>query len=63
MGQVADDMLTGVCCAMCGEYLDCQQCVDMGIPMYCSEQCARDQGITDPDGLKYRVCPNVHGTK
>jgi len=61
MGQVAEDMLTGICCEMCGEFLMCDECAEMGIPMYCSEECARNRGITDKEGLKVRVCPNVHG--
>lgn len=60
MGSVANDMITGICCEACGEYLECDQCADMGIPMYCSEECAKDRGI-DAEGLKVRVCPNVHG--
>ena len=60
MGEIAEMMLTGVMCEGCGEYLDCDECADMGIPMYCSEECARNRGVDDEDGLKYRVCPNVH---
>lgn len=52
MGQVAEDMITGICCAMCGEFLMCDECADLGIPMYCSKQCAKDAG-EDP---KHRVC-------
>ena len=44
MGEIADAMLSGELCEMCGEYLDCNQCADMGIPMYCSLSCARDRG-------------------
>jgi len=60
MGEIAENMITGITCGMCGEYLSCDECADMGIPMYCSEECARDAGIHDAEGLKYRVCPNVH---
>ncbi len=52
MGEIADAMLGGELCAMCGCCLDCQQCADMGIPMYCSKQCAKDAG----ENPKYRVC-------
>jgi len=51
MGQVAEDMLTGVCCEMCGEYLLCDECEETGIPAYCSHQCAKDRGA-----LKGQVC-------
>lgn len=44
MGEIADDMLGGVCCEACGEYLECEECEDMGIPMYCSLSCAKDRG-------------------
>jgi len=59
MGEIADMMLTGTMCEGCGEFLDCPQCASMGIPMYCSEDCAKDRGL-DAEGIKYRVCPNVH---
>lgn len=52
MGEVADMMLTGVLCAMCGVYLDCEECEAMEIPMYCSKQCAKNAG-EDPE---HRVC-------
>ncbi len=61
MGQIAEDMLTGVCCEMCGEFLMCDECAEMGIPMYCSEECAEDRGVSMKEfGGKQRVCPNVH---
>ena len=60
MGDIANAMLTGVMCAMCGEYLDCEQCQDMEIPMYCSYQCAKDAGEDQRKDWKYRVCPHVH---
>lgn len=44
MGQIADDMTSGVCCEMCGCFLECDACEDMGIPMYCSIECAKDRG-------------------
>jgi hypothetical protein len=44
MGEIANDMIGGVCCEMCGEYLECDECEDMGIPAYCSTECAKDRG-------------------
>ena len=44
MGEIAEAMLTGIMCAQCGEYLDCDVCAATEIPMYCSEKCARDSG-------------------
>ena len=55
MGEIAEMMISGVMCAMCGTYLECDQCEDMGIPMYCSKECALDQDVPKED-LKYRVC-------
>ncbi|MFZ2979046.1 MAG: hypothetical protein WA057_05230 [Candidatus Magasanikiibacteriota bacterium] len=51
MGEIADMMLGGVMCEMCGTYLECEECEDMGIPAYCSEQCAKDRGAD-----KSQVC-------
>ena len=51
MGEIADAMLGGELCGMCGACLDCDECEKMGIPMYCSEQCARDAGMN-----KHQVC-------
>ena len=42
MGEIADDMLDGTMCEMCGEYIGCEE--DMGIPMYCSTECAIARG-------------------
>lgn len=42
--SVADDMIGGVCCEMCGAYLECDECEDTGIPAYCSDSCAKDRG-------------------
>lgn len=55
MGEIAEMMLTGVMCEMCGQYLECGECEDLGIPMYCSNECAHDRGVPKKD-LKYRVC-------
>ena len=51
MSEIADDMLTGVTCGMCGQYLDCEDCQDIGIPAYCSNGCAEDAGAD-----KHQVC-------
>lgn len=56
MGEIADSMLSGEVCEMCMEPL-CDDCADMGIPMYCSIQCAKDRGVKD----KSRVC--THDSK
>lgn len=59
MGEIADDMLGGVMCEGCGESLNCaisenkDACEDMGIPMYCSESCAKSRGAG-----KEQVCPH-----
>lgn len=50
MGEIADAMISGELCEMCGVPL-CEECMDMGIPMYCSESCARDRGAS-----KDQVC-------
>lgn len=44
--SIAEDMTTGVCCEMCGEFLECEECESMGIPMYCSMACAKDRGAS-----------------
>ena len=44
MGQAAEDMITGVCCAHCGEFLECDTCEAMEIPRYCSRKCASNGG-------------------
>lgn len=43
--SVADDMIEGVCCNMCGVYLAGEP---VGFPAFCSRQCAKDAG--QPDG-------------
>ena len=50
MGEIADSMLSGEMCEGCGVYL-CEECADMGIPMYCSIGCAKDRGAS-----KDQVC-------
>lgn len=50
MGEIADAMLSGEMCEMCGQPL-CDECAEMGIPMYCSIQCAKNRGAE-----KEQVC-------
>lgn len=54
MGEIADSMLGGEMCAGCGQWLECMlqekvkhPCSEMGIPVYCSEACAKEYGIPD----------------
>jgi hypothetical protein len=51
MGEIADDMTSGVACEMCGTYLECDECEEWGIPAYCSNACTKDRGA-----LKTQVC-------
>ena len=44
MGEIADMMIGGIMCEMCGTYLECDECEDMGIPAYCSLECAENRG-------------------
>lgn len=44
MGEVAEDMISGVACEACGVYLECDACEEIGIPAYCSDGCADDRG-------------------
>jgi hypothetical protein len=53
MGEIANDMISGVACEMCGVYLECEDCEDNGIPAYCSLECAKDRGRG-----KEAVCKN-----
>lgn len=41
MGEIADMMIYGEMCEMCGAFLEGQ---GDGIPDYCSSQCAEDRG-------------------
>lgn len=43
MGEIAELLTMGVLCEACGEYT-CEECGQMGIPMYCSRECARSRG-------------------
>ena len=44
-------MINGEMCEGCGVWLEDN---DMGIPMYCSEKCARDRGV-DEKYIKDRI--------
>ena len=44
MGEIADMMIGGIMCEMCGEFLGCDDCEELGIPAYCSRGCAKDRG-------------------
>lgn len=57
MGEIADQMINGETCAMCGVFLDYGE-ESMGIPMYCSRKCAIDGGVESRD-VKYRVLPEA----
>lgn len=41
MGEVADSMIYGDACEMCGVPLDDE---GIGFPRYCSKECAKDRG-------------------
>lgn len=53
MGEMAEDMINGFYCEMCGSFLDGEE---PGYPRYCSIECADDRGadhslvVTDEDG-------------
>ncbi len=51
MGEIAEEMIAGIACAMCGIYLECDKCADDGIPKYCSMDCAKSGGAG-----YYQVC-------
>ncbi len=44
MGEIADQMIGGDMCENCGEYIGAG---DMGIPMYCSLECAKNRGADE----------------
>lgn len=48
MGEIADMMLDGTMCNMCGVFLEGD--VIEGIPNFCSEECANDAGATIKNG-------------
>ena len=56
MGEIADAMLSGELCAMCGVPL-CDDCAEMDIPMYCSKECASGQLVPKRD-IGSRICEN-----
>ena len=41
MGEIADSMISGETCEMCGVWLDGES---PGYPRYCSNECADDRG-------------------
>jgi len=43
MGEIADAMINGFMCEMCGIYLDGEE---PGYPRYCSKDCADDRGAS-----------------
>lgn len=47
MGEIADAMLEGDLCEMCGIPLE----GGFGIPGYCSKECARDRGADESQVL------------
>ena len=57
MGDIADMMLDGTLCEMCGVYLEGEA---DGFPRYCSAQCARDRGASyapaTPTKAKCHIC-------
>ena len=44
MGDIADMMLDGTLCECCGVALD--EGKSLGVPGYCSKQCAIERGVT-----------------
>ena len=55
MGEIADAMLSGELCEMCGVPIDGE---DMGIPMYCSEECARARRVPE-ETIKDRIAKEI----
>jgi hypothetical protein len=54
MGEIADMMINGEMCEMCGVVLDGES---PGYPRYCSKECADDRGadyslVVEEDGMK-----------
>lgn len=43
MGEIAEMMLDGTLCEMCGCYIDDDDA--SGFPRYCSKECAKDRGV------------------
>jgi hypothetical protein len=48
MGEMAEGMMDGTFCEMCGEYLNPEDEEmyrrPLGVPDYCSKECAKDRG-------------------
>lgn len=44
MGEIADSMIYGECCEMCGVPLAGEA---GGFPRYCSSECAKDRGASE----------------
>lgn len=55
MGEIAEAMISGELCECCGQPLDCEECAEMGIPMYCSKQCAKDRGASNEQVCEHEV--------
>ena len=55
MGEIAEAMINGEMCEMCGVYLKEN---NMGIPMYCSESCAANRDVPKEE-RKYRVVKSI----
>lgn len=45
MGEIAEAMLNGEMCAQCSVPIECEDHCDMGCPVYCSLECAKDSGL------------------
>lgn len=63
MGEIADMMLDGTMCEMCGVFLEGE---GDGFPRYCSPECARDRGAegyeegeAGPERIKCPLCGKV----
>jgi len=50
VGEIADDMINGFVCEMCGVYLDGEE---PGYPRYCSLSCAKDRGADASQVVDY----------
>lgn len=53
MGETADDIINGACCALCGEYFD----TEYGYPVACAacwtEDCGYQLATTDDKDMPY----------
>lgn len=49
MGEIADMMINGDMCEMCGVWLDGD---GEGFPRYCSKECADDRGADESQVVK-----------